>query len=453
MSRFSLVSATGMLGSGFRPESLHKALDLGAEMIGCDAGTTDGGPSYLATGTAAFSDAALKRDLDTMVTAGVRAGVPVLIGSAGMSGSDVGVDRVVRLVREIARERALTFRLGTIRCEIDKATAHRHLESGRSAPLVPSGPLTAADIDAAERIVAVAGVEPFQAALAQGAQVVISGRATDAAIFAALPLARGCNAGATWHMAKILECGAAAVAQRAAPDCMMATVDDAGFDVFPLRDDYRCTPQSVASHALYETADPLELIEPSGTLRLDDATYAAISERAVRVEGSRFEPAARHSNKIEGVRFEGYSAIVLGAIRDPFILAELDGWLARLEREVATRLAATLGEAKHRIVTRVYGRDGVMGAIEPARRVGGHEVAILWDAIAPTQATANSVATSLSHLALHLPIAKWRGLITGLALAFSPAHVPRGPVYAFHLNHVLYPDDPLALFRVAVEEV
>jgi hypothetical protein len=38
MASFPLVSATGMLGSGFRAESLDKAISLGARMIGCDAG-------------------------------------------------------------------------------------------------------------------------------------------------------------------------------------------------------------------------------------------------------------------------------------------------------------------------------------------------------------------------------------------------------------------------------
>ena len=51
----------------------------------------------------------------------------------------------------------------------------------------------------------------------------------------------------------------------------------------PLREDYRCTPQSVASHTLYENADPFALKEPSGTLRTDKARYEAISNRAVRV--------------------------------------------------------------------------------------------------------------------------------------------------------------------------
>jgi hypothetical protein len=58
MASFPLVSATGMLGSGFRTESLDKAISLGARMIGCDAGSTDPGPGPLATGICMFSAAA-----------------------------------------------------------------------------------------------------------------------------------------------------------------------------------------------------------------------------------------------------------------------------------------------------------------------------------------------------------------------------------------------------------
>src|ERR1700674_1563572 len=58
MASFPLVSATGMLGSGFRAESLDKAISLGVRMIGCDAGSTDPSPGPLATDTCMFSAAA-----------------------------------------------------------------------------------------------------------------------------------------------------------------------------------------------------------------------------------------------------------------------------------------------------------------------------------------------------------------------------------------------------------
>jgi len=146
------------------------------------------------------------------------------------------------------------------------------------------------------------GVEPIQEALKSGAQIVVAGRSSDTSIFSALPLLEGYAPAVVWHMAKILECGAAAVAVRTAPDCMMAELHEDSFDVFPLREDYHCTQQSVASHTLYENADPFELKEPSGTLRTDKARYEAISDRAERVSGSEFMHDREYTIKLEGVR-------------------------------------------------------------------------------------------------------------------------------------------------------
>src|SRR5205807_6145273 len=128
-----------------------------------------------------------------------------------------------------------------------------------------SGSLTEPQVDDSAHIVAMMGAEPIQAAL-QEADIVLAGRASDAAIFAALPLLERFAPALCWHVGKILECGAAAVAQRAAPDSMMAVLHADSFDIYPLREDYRCTPQSIASHTLYENADPFELSEPSGIL-------------------------------------------------------------------------------------------------------------------------------------------------------------------------------------------
>ncbi len=454
MQPFSLVSATGMLGSGFQPESIDKAIALGAEMVGCDSGSTDAGPSYLACGGTHFSLAAMKRDVEAILTRAVPKKLPVVIGSAGTAGSDETLAVMVGLVREIACENKLKFRLAVIHSEVSKETVLEHLRRGRARALAPAAPLNEEMIEESLHIVAMMGVEPIQKALQDGADVVIAGRSSDTSIFAALPLMKGFNPGVVWHMAKILECGAAAVTQRVAPDSMMATLREDSFEVFPLRDDYRCSAQSIASHTLYENADPFELVEPSGTLHTREARYEEISDRAVRVSGSRFVPSENgYTIKLEGARRSGYSTIVPGAVRDPYILAEMDSWLEQLDRNIRARLLKTIGNQNYEIITRVYGRDGVMGELEPHRQVDGHEAFILWDVISDSQELSRSIATSLSHMAVHNPIAKWNGLISGVAFPYSPAEIDRGPVYEFHLNHVLVPDSPLSLFRTELEEV
>jgi hypothetical protein len=234
---------------------------------------------------------------------------------------------------------------------------------------------------------------------------------------------------------------------------MMATLHDDAFDVFPLRDDYWCTPQSVASHTLYENADPFELVEPSGTLFTRETTYVALSDRAVRVAGSKFVPAKEYTIKLEGVRQRGYSTVILGGVRDPYIIAQLDSWLEQLNKSIKTRIGLTVPGAKYDIITRVYGKSGVMADLEPNPSVTGHEIGIMWDVIAESQQLSHTIATSVGHLALHNPIPKWHGLITGLALPFSPGELTRGPVFEFNLNHVVVPETPTTLFPIEIEEV
>jgi Acyclic terpene utilisation family protein AtuA len=207
MASFPLVSATGMLGSGFRAESLDKAISLGARMIGCDAGSTDPGPGPLATGICMFSAAAVKRDTEIMMTRAVKAGIPLIIGSSGTSGSDAGLAWMVDIVHEIAREQGIHFKLAVIHSELSREVVHRHLRDGRARALPPSAPLSDADIDAATHIVGMMGVEPIQEALKSGAQIVVAGRSSDTSIFSALPLLEGYAPAVVWHMAKILECG------------------------------------------------------------------------------------------------------------------------------------------------------------------------------------------------------------------------------------------------------
>ena len=435
-----------MLGSGFREDSIRRAIDLGVRMIGCDAGTTDFGPHLLATGRSQFSRAAVKRDTSVILSAAAHANVPVVFGSAGGAGGDLNLAWMREIVGEIATEQSLHFRLAVIHSEQTKAAITRLMREDRVRPLPPAAPLSDRDVDDALHIVAMMGAEPIQTAL-DGADVVLAGRSSDAAIYSALPLKLGYSAAVSWHAGKILECGAAAVAQRAAPDSMVAVLHADSFDVFPMRDDYRCTPQSIASHTLYENADPFRLSEPSGILGTLESEYAAVDDRTVKVSGSTFDPAPRYGVKIEGARLAGYSTIVIGAVRDPLIIGQLDSWLERLDDNLRERLRSTVGEDRtYRILVRVYGRDGVMGDLEPRNRVEGHEVTLLWDVISDSQELSHSIAASLSHMAVHNPIPEWHGLISGVAFPFAPSEVDRGPVYEFHLNHVVFPDSPTALF-------
>jgi acyclic terpene utilization AtuA family protein len=451
-----ILAATGVIGAGFKVESLSRGIALAPTFIACDAGSTDSGPAYLGSGKPKLSREACARDLRLLLKARDVLGVPLIIGSCGTSGRDVGVDWMVQLAREIADEERLHFKAALIKSDQSTTYLKRRLAEQRIRPLFPAPPISEQVIESSH-IVGMMGTEPIQAALAAGADVVLAGRASDSALYAAIPLTLGADPGLSWHAAKTLECGAACAVVPAA-DSMFAIIRDDHFDIEPLDLDARCTPQTIAAHTLYENANPFLLTEPSGVIDTERAEYRALSERVVRVTGSRFREASQYTVKLEGSQLVGYQTIVIGGIRDPYIIRALDTLLPKARAYFDTRIAdlfpGQLAKNDYDINYRIYGRDGVMGQLEPMRASAvGYEVGVLITITAPTQELANKIATFVSHVSAHLPVPDYQGIISSIAYPFSPPELARGAVYRFSVNHVVIPDDPCEMFRTEFVEV
>ncbi len=457
MDEIRVLAPNGVCGSGFLESSFEKALALQPHFIGCDAGSTDPGPSHLGDGVAAFPAQAVKRDLRLMLIGARRLKVPLLIGSAGTAGGDAHVRWMVDILKEIAAEEKLSFRLAVIRAEQERDFLKQRLREGRITPLDPAPPFDEQVIDRSACIVGMMGAEPFIRAVETGADVVIAGRASDTAIFAALPIKYGFPEGLAWHMAKIMECGAASVVQRTSADCMFAWLRKDHFVVEPPNPDYRCTPQSIASHSLYENADPFRLVECSGTLDLTTSRYEAVNDRSVKVSGSAFIPAERYTVKLEGAEKIGYQSVIIGGVRDPFSIRQIDDWTARLKVRIQARVTQVYGDQlapdQYHLHIRIYGKNGTMGELEPVREIRSHELCLVFEITAPTQDIASTIAGITRHQGLHLPIPEWSGLITTIACPYNPAHLDRGAVYKFNINHVVEPDSPYEMFPMRLYEV
>ncbi|HUD24398.1 MAG TPA: acyclic terpene utilization AtuA family protein [Burkholderiaceae bacterium] len=451
-----VLAATGVLGAGFKVDSLRRGVELNPSFIACDAGSTDSGPAYLGSGKPKLSRDACKRDLRLLLRARDTLKVPLIIGSCGTSGRDEGVDWVADMAREIAAEEHIHFRTALIKSDQSAAYLKMRLEQGRIRPLHPAPVLTKAVIESSH-VVGMMGAEPIAAAIAEGAVVVLAGRASDPALFAAIPLMHGAPPGLVWHAAKTLECGAVCAVVPAA-DGMFAVIRDDHFDIEPLDLAARCTPQSIAAHMLYENADPFLLTEPSGVINTQYADYVANSERSVRVSGSRFTAAEEYTIKLEGAQLVGHQTAVIGGIRDPHIIRSLDTLLPKAKAYFDVRIAdlfpGQLSSGDYDISYRIYGRDAVMGRLEPMRQSPvAYEVGVLITITAPSQDLANKIATLVSHVSAHLPVPEYQGLISSIAYPFSPPELPRGPVYRFSLNHVVIPDDPCEMFRTEIVEI
>jgi hypothetical protein len=455
MDEIRILSPTGVCGSGFAESSFEKALSQQPHLIGCDGGSTDPGPAYLGSGRTAFPREAIRRDLRLMLLGARRLKIPLLLGSAGTGGNDIQLEDARRLAQEIAAAEGLSFKLAVIHSEQKKDYLKKRMREGRIRPLAPAPHFDEAAIDRSEHIVGMMGAEPFIRALRAGAEVVIAGRSSDTAIFAAMPVMHGFPEGPAWHAAKILECGAASVVMRKTPDCMFAWLRKDHFVVEAPDPDLRCTPQSIASHSLYENADPFRLVECSGTLDLTRSRYEAVTGRSVKVSGSEFLPAQRYTVKLEGAEKAGYQSILIGSIRDPFIIRQIDDWTARLEEKIHARVKMVYGDRlkpeDYLLFIRIYGKNGTMGALEPVKEIRSHELCLSFEVTAPTQEIASSIAGIIRHQALHLPIPEWSGLITAVACPYS--YLDRGAVYRFNVNHVVEPDDPCEMFPMDLFDV
>lgn len=438
---------SGSIGSGTRPqEPFERGMEERPDVIAVDGGSTDSGPYYLGSGEPKCSLGSLRAELKLLMVARARRGIPLIVGSCGTSGSDHGVDVMRGLCQEIAEELGQTVRVACIYSEQPAARIKEALREGRIQPLPPVQPIDEALVDRCSRIVALMGVEPIIHALEQGVDIVLAGRATDTALMAAVPIARGMHQGAAWHAAKILECGAQCTTKPMA-GAVLASVDRDGFIIQALAEGSRATPRSLHAHMLYENANPFTLTEPGGVLDVSASAYSAIDDQHVRVEGSVWTPSARYTVKLEGAAPAGYQGVFLSIIRDARYKARFDEWLEGLEARtrliIATQLK--LKPEDFHLQFRAIGRNAILGDRE--RLVGDPaEIGVMAIVTAATQERIRDLLKALGSPMLHFPLPDAELLPTH-GFPLSPASMERGLVYEFVLNHVMSVDDPLSPFR------
>lgn len=193
-----------MLGYGYNITDFLKCCEARRpHAIISDAGSTDSGPQKLALGVTTCPREAYVRDFGPMLFACSKHHIPVLIGSCGGSGTNAQVDLFADIVRELSQTHGYHFKVAKIYAEFDKAQVCEAIINGDVGPCGPVPPLTPSIVDATTVIVGQMGAEPFSAALAGGADVILGGRAYDPAPYAAVCLRAGIDPGIAWHMGKV----------------------------------------------------------------------------------------------------------------------------------------------------------------------------------------------------------------------------------------------------------
>ena len=444
----TILVPAGALGIPYDREALKRGLEHKPDLIAIDGGSTDSGPFYLGTGNSKYSRAATKADWADLMAARNIAGVPLLIGTAGTSGADSAVDWMLDITLEIAKERGETLKIATLKSGQEKQATIKAYTEGAITPLEGAPDLDIQILEQTTNIVALAGTEQIEAALASGADIIIAGRATDTAIIAALPIARGCHKGAAWHGAKIAECGALATTNPNSGVILMR-FDESGFTITPLAEDTTATPYTVSAHMLYENADPYILHEPGGWLDVREARYTALDEVSVRVEGSIWHNTKPYTVKLEAARRAGFQTVSFVLVRDAHYREHIDEWVTALSASFQKK-AVRSGLSDTKLELRVIGRNATLGALEKLDISAG-EVGVMAIFTSPTQQQANEAAKLLNPDLLHLPLTPHEPMPT-FAFPFSPPEMDRGASYEFCLHHIMAIDDPLSAFRLEITE-
>lgn len=451
MDEFRVLSTTAILGYGFPIASFEAGMARKPHLIAVDAGSTDPGPYYLGAGVSFTDRDAVKRDLELMLKAGVPQGIPIVIGTAGGSGGDSHLEWNRQIILEIAREQKLRFKMAVIHAQIEKSSIESALDAGWVKPLSPAPELGRDALEDTVSIVAQMGIEPIIKALDAGAQVVLAGRCYDPAVFAASAVRAGFDQGLAVHMGKILECASIAATPGSGSDCMFGYLRKDHFDLEPLNPARKCTTLSVAAHTLYEKTDPYILPGPGGYLDLRETRFEQVTDSIARVSGSKYVKSKRYTIKLEGVRKIGCRTVSIAGARDPVLIEQIDEIIAGVKERVQDNFRDR--GIKYDLLFTIYGRDGVMGSLEPIRQAEGHEIGIIIEAVSDTQAHADTICAAARSTMLHFGYAGRRATAGNLAFPYSPSDFHAGDVYVFSIYHIMEVDDPCQPFPMDIEEV
>ncbi|KAK7042318.1 hypothetical protein R3P38DRAFT_3178882 [Favolaschia claudopus] len=442
-NEIKIFTPIGMLGYGYDQKLFWDAVNGGVDAIIVDAGSTDSGPSKLAVGSLTVKRSAYVKDLGPFLAACHYHRTPILIGSTGGDGANSRLPEFLEIISEIVSKNGYrSMKVLTIESEIDKSLAYAGLERGTITPCGGAVPaLQKADIDAASRLVAQMGHEPYVKAMQAHPDfdIIIGGRSYDPAPYAAFCIYKGIqDYGIAYHMGKIMECGALCATPKSREALAVVRADS--FDLSPLSPAARCTKVSVAGHTLYEKSRPDLLTGPGGELDLIASTYEELPDgRTVRCRGAVFRPTP-YTIKLEGAKVNGYQTTFMGGVSDPILISQIDDFLEKGRAFLQETFDFPCDLKFH-----VYGRtNGPPFAKEIG--VGG----VTW---AETQEQANIVASTARVYLLHAAYPAQLSTGGNLSIPIMPFGQPLGPLCEFCVYHLLPIDDPTALFPIKAHTI
>ena len=448
MAEITILCPTGHLGfTPLEKASFLAGVELKPDVIVADSGSCDIGPYPLGADSQASPEAWQRHDLEIILLAARRLGVPMIVGSASDTGTDRGVEQYVRLIRDIAAQHGLApFSLAAIYSELSREEVLSRMAAGaRVRGLDGRADADRALIERTDRIVAVMDAQPIAAALRAGAEVVIAGRASDCALFAAPILNAGISEATAYYAGKLMECASFCCEPFMGKESIFGRVAEDDIRITALHPGQRCTPASLASHAMYERRDPFREHVLSGYVDMSQCRYEQLDAKTTRASGARWVPAAQPMAKLEGAGKVGERRLAIVGMRDPYMIANIDKAIAWARARLAERFG-TPEEGGWQVFYHLYGRDGVMGPMDPSPPANPHELGIVVEALCSDAKRAEEICALAARNLFYARLPEVKGT-AGAAALMADEVLAGKPGYEWTLNHVIPVASATELFR------
>jgi len=138
----------------------------------------------------------------------------------------------------------------------------------------------------------------------------------------------------------------------------------------------------------------------------------------------------------------------MAGIRDPYTIKNIDKVIDWAKSQVAERHP----NEKYELSYRIFGKNGVMGDLEPIKETKSHELLVLVEGVAADAKLAEEVTLIGMRQIFYARLPEVKGT-AGTAAFVLDEVTPISDAYVWTMDHTVEVDDPLELFPISMVEI
>jgi len=146
--------------------------------------------------------------------------------------------------------------------------------------------------------------------------------------------------------------------------------------------------------------------------------------------------------------FVGKRYLGMAGVRDPYTIKHIDEVIEWARSQVRERHP----NEKYELSYRIFGKNGVMGDLEPIKETKSHELLVVVEGVSPDKKVAEEATLIGTRQIFYARLPEVKG--TAGTAAFVLDEVTEiSPAYRWTLNHTVEVDDPLELFPITMIDI